>query len=335
MKRIIYFFYYLKITNLEQFLTFFQYVKRQKGISSLSLMADIVYSSFRYKVSILDYFFFRFFDLNKIKRKTYAGTGYMYEYQLAMNPKISRSSLENKIEFLNMYKQFIIRQYVTLSDLKIDITSAEKILNNHSGKMVLKLSTGQVGAEVSVEKCIGYSPLTLIEKMEREGFDLVEEFVVQHSELMRMSPSGLNTIRIFSQLDEKGEVVFLGGRLRLSIDSTVDNMAAGNLAAPIDMETGIVNGPGVYSDITKESATIHPVTRQIIPGFQIPFWRESVRMISQAAKFFPQNRSIGWDIAISEKGPELIEGNHNWCKLLWQLPVNQGLKHMIEPFRLQ
>jgi len=25
-----------------------------------------------------------------------------------------------------------------------------------------------------------------------------------------------------------------------------------------------------------------------------------------------------------------IEGNHDWCKLVWQLPVNKGLKSMLE-----
>jgi hypothetical protein len=53
-------------------------------------------------------------------------------------------------------------------------------------------------------------------------------------------------------------------------------------------------------------------------------------MVRKAAVLFPENRSIGWDIAITKDGPELIEGNHNWCKLLWQLPVKQGLKKDLE-----
>ena len=52
----------------------------------------------------------------------------------------------------------------------------------------------------------------------------------------------------------------------------------------------------------------------------------------KAASEMPENSSVGWDIAITENGPELIEGNHNWCKLLWQLPVKKGLKHVLDKY---
>ena len=107
-------------------------------------------------------------------------------------------------------------------------------------------------------------------------------------------------------------------------------MAAGNLAAPIDEKTGIVNGPGVYSDITKEPDRIHPITGIPIVGFQVPYWKEIIDMTKRASLKHPQNRSIGWDIVVTEDGPGFIEGNHDWCKLLWQLPVNKGLKHKLD-----
>src|SRR5690625_1689376 len=122
----------------------------------------------------------------------------------------------------------------------------------------------------------------------------------------------------------------LGCRLTISVNSPVDNMAAGNLAAPIDEGTGQLSGPAVYSDITKPEQEYHPVTRVKIPGFQIPFWEETINMVKKAAKMHPQNKSIGWDIVITEKGPGLIEGNHDWCKLLWQLPVKKGLKSALQ-----
>jgi hypothetical protein len=196
---------------------------------------------------------------------------------------------------------------------------------------VLKGSHGQVGAEVEVINCSKYSSSSLTAYMERMKYDLAEEYVVQHPLLMDLSPSGLNTVRVFSQLYEGG-VEFLGARLRVSVNSPVDNMAAGNLAAPVDMETGVVNGTGVYSDITKEEKRVHPVTGKAITGFVIPHWDKVIELVKSAAFHTPENRSVGWDIAITETGPELIEGNHNWCKLLWQMPVKRGLKAELEKY---
>ncbi len=61
-------------------------------------------------------------------------------------------------------------------------------------------------------------------------------------------------------------------------------------------------------------------------------WKESIELVKQAALHRPENRSIGWDVVITEKGPELLEGNHNWCKILWQLPINKGLKNILEQY---
>jgi len=162
-------------------------------------------------------------------------------------------------------------------------------------------------------------------------FDLVEEYIVQHPDMMRLSPSGINTVRLITQ-ETNGRIEVLAARLRISINSNVDNMAAGNAASPVDPITGKVTGPAVFSDITKPDITVHPVTGVEIPGFQLPFWNEILEMVKKAAMSIPENRSIGWDVAITPKGPLLVEGNHNWCKLLWQLPVRQGLKKELEKY---
>jgi hypothetical protein len=159
---------------------------------------------------------------------------------------------------------------------------------------------------------------------------LVETYIVQHPDLNKLSPSGVNTVRIFTQLTAQGEVEILGCRQRISINSPVDNLAAGNIAAPINESTGIIDGPGVYSDITKSPESKHPLTGIDIVGFQVPFWKECLELVDRAAKKHPQNKSIGWDIVVTEQGPGLIEGNHDWCKLVWQLPVNEGLKRLLE-----
>ena len=329
-KRILYLGYYLKELDRERFRKFLHFTVKEKGASKLSLLFDILSSCLKYNISILEYFQFNFYELPEVERKKYAGTGFMYEYQLWMNPKAARELLENKLQFLKHYSNFVKHDFSSLAELEINPEIGERLLANPSGKIVLKASSGQCGTGVEVRESRAFTVASLINRLKETGNDLVEEFVIQHDELMRLSPSGLNTLRLITYLTDDNRVEFLGARLRITVNSFVDNMAAGNLAAPVNIASGKVEGPAVYSDITKTDETNHPLTKTEIIGFQIPFWKESLKMVEQAALMSQGNRSIGWDVAITNHGPELIEGNHNWCKLLWQLPVKKGLKNELK-----
>ncbi len=332
MKRIAYFFYYLKELDRKKLNKFISFVAASTGKSIFSIWKDIIVSSLKYNVSILEYFNFHFYKISEADKNTFAGTGYMYEYQLLMNPKDKRFVLEDKIVFLQEYAAYVKHSFVPIQNIDADNKSVQAVLQNASGKLVLKDSKGQCGNGVKVIPTKGLNSTSLKAALTETGNDYAEEFVTQHSDLMRMSPSGLNTIRIITQLNKKDEVDLLGCRLRITINSSVDNLAAGNIAAPIDDATGKVTGPGVYSDITKPDENNHPVTGTGIPDFQVPYWKETVAMVKAAALANKGNRSIGWDVAITQTGPELIEGNHDWCKLLWQLPVKKGLKPVLEKY---
>jgi hypothetical protein len=293
---------------------------------------DILKCIFRYNTSIMDYFIFKFYELNEKERNKWAGTGYMFEYQSIMNPKESRHILANKIEFYYNYPQFISHSMCTLIDLKENNIKAKIVLENPKGKIVVKNSLGQCGWNIEILKTIEYPRISLIEYMIIKGFDLAEEFIEQHPTLASLSPSGLNTIRIITQINKRNEIEIIGARLRISINSIVDNLASGNIAVPIDVKTGKVCGIGIYSDITKPDVEKHPITGVPFLGFEIPFWNQTVDLAIRGAKIHPENRSIGWDIAITSIGPEFIEGNHNWCKNLWQLPEKKGMKAILDSY---
>jgi len=332
LKRVVYFGYYLKELNKKKFFKFSNYVVENYNISKGKLWLDVVVSSLKYNISILDYFYFRFYKLNKEERKEYAGTGYMYEYQLKMNPKSKREILENKLQFLEKYSKYISHKYASKEYFMNDELVARKLLENKSKRLVIKSSDGQCGEGIQVLKLDELSEKEVLQKIQSSDNDLIEEFIIQHDDLMKLSSSGLNTVRIFTQL-RNGSVDILGARLRITINSYVDNLAAGNIAASINEDTGKVNDMGVYSDITKQYELKHPISGVEIIGFQVPFWKESLEMVKEAALRYPENSSIGWDVAITNEGPELLEGNHNWCKLLWQLPAKKGLKFNLEKYR--
>ena len=327
--RFLYLGYYVRRLDIAMFKRFIAHASKSSGEPRLRLLLESVLSSLTYNVSPLEYFQFGFPGKQRSYRNEWSGTGYMYEYQRVMNPPDARSVLDDKRKFFTAYNKFFRHQVFTFSELAADAEYFET-LQTPSRKIVMKVSDGKCGSQVEVLDATGLSRETVLARMEDGGYDMAEQFVVQHPDLSRLSPSGVNTVRIITQLTSTGNVEILGCRLRISIDSEVDNLAAGNIAAPIDEQTGEVYGPAVYADIASTEETIHPVTKEPIVGFKVPFWADCLQLARDAALHDTRNRSIGWDIAVTDNGPGLIEGNHDWCKLVWQLPVKRGLRPLLD-----
>lgn len=329
--RFFYLAYYIKQLNWEQFRRFLTFAEEHTGKRHLRLWLELLRDSLVYNISVLEYFQFGFYKgLPAEEKRRWAGTGYMYRYQRLMNPPRKRRMLDDKRLFYKHYRQFFKHRVYTLKDIEGDLLYAYKALQQP--KVVLKTTNGKCGRGTVFFESSHFTPVSLRDYMRREGYTLAETFAAQHPDLQRLSPSGVNTVRIFTQLNAEGGVDILGCRQRISVNSSVDNMAAGNLAAPIDEATGLINAPAVYSDITKAPVSVHPITGVPIVGFQVPFWEDCLELAIDAALAHPQNRSVGWDIVVTPDGPGLIEGNHDWCKLVWQLPVHKGLKQVLETY---
>ena len=329
IRRLIYLGYYIKRMNWQLLRRFMHYVRNEQGIGSARQMMLIMVDSLRYNISPLEWYQFGFSTLEPTEKGTWAGTGTMYEFQKKANPPGARTVLADKRRFYDAYREFFRHPLWSIDELQANPELIRRILREHE-RLVFKDATGNCGASVQVVNTSELDADKLMAWMKEHKVDVVEGFAQQHADLNALSPSGVNTVRIFTLLNQKGEYRVLGCRLRISVNSPVDNMAAGNMAAPIDKDTGIVGGPGVYSDITKAPSFIHPITKTSIVGLQVPFWHETLELVRCASLLHPENRSIGWDIVVTPEGPGLIEGNHDWCKLVWQLPVSQGLKHLLD-----
>jgi hypothetical protein len=329
-KQILYLGHWPIVVDKAEFTSFLNYAQKISGRSKISLLADMLYCVFFYNISIEEYLQFNFCTANKKERGEYVGNRLMQEYQIKMNPGSDNNIFLNKLKFLEIYAPFIKHGHASLADLQADNDSVAKILHSKSGKIVLKSLIGSGGEGIEVIPVNNLDSPAIIKHLAATRNDYIEECVVQHKDLMRLSPSGLNTLRIMTQLNNDDEVEILGAILRISINKTVDNWHAGNMAAPVNISTGIVEGPAFYMDITKPDEYYHPITGVEIIGFEIPYWKESIQTIKEIALYNKKCRAIGWDLAVTDNGPDLIEGNHDWDKVIWQRSAKKGLKSLIE-----
>lgn len=141
---------------------------------------------------------------------------------------------------------------------------------------------------------------------------IAQETVIQHPEMHRLNPCAVNTIRIVTVCKHGTPTVFCS-ILRVGTSSTgeKDNTSQGGIAVGIN-EDGSLFNQGIrkpqWGGVTEE----HPNTHVKFSDFVIPYYREAVELVLRAHTIFYQTRSIGWDVAITENGPVIIEGNDDW-----------------------
>jgi hypothetical protein len=157
-----------------------------------------------------------------------------------------------------------------------------------------------------------------------------EELVVQprlenHPSIARFSARGLCTLRIVTYFTAKmGRPDCLFSCWRMPVgEAHVDNFAAGGIAAAVS-ESGHLS-PAVGKNVSIGTFTHHPTTDARIAGERLPHWREMVELALTAHEKVREPYFVGWDIALVDEGPLLLESNTNWGVDLAQMPHNRPL----------
>lgn len=150
----------------------------------------------------------------------------------------------------------------------------------------------------------------------REQSYLVQECLVNHDQITSRTLSALSTIRILVCQDENWEPEVVHAYMRMSSDPAkiVDNVHAGGLASPVDIESGVI---GAATDLGLSSKVgwvdEHPTTGASITGFTVPLWEEAKDLARRAQRALGVFCVGGWDVAITPEGPVIVEGNHGPC----------------------
>lgn len=170
---------------------------------------------------------------------------------------------------------------------------------------------------------------------------VVEQYVVQHPKMSELSPAAVNTVRIVSVSSTTQPVTSGGEKIEIAYaalkmggkNSIVDNLVGGGVVAGIDLSTG-----QLVTDAADEEGNVyskHPATDKEIKGFEIPFFAEAIELVKTACEKKQLEGYLGWDIAITEDGPVMIEVNTVPGVILFSLPYaleHKGMKHVMEKF---
>ena len=161
---------------------------------------------------------------------------------------------------------------------------------------------------------------------------LVQERIVQHEKMSALCPSSVNTIRLQTVMDKDGNVIPFGPGVRIGREgSLVDNWALGGVFVGIDSETEKLKDIGILKPKYGTKVTEHPDTHVSFKGYDVPYYKKAEQMVVDLHKLMYRSHSIGWDIAITENGPVIIEGNDRWEISLIQA-VHGGMHYLKQYF---
>lgn len=149
-------------------------------------------------------------------------------------------------------------------------------------------------------------------ELSRSGGLLVQEQLQNHPALAPLAPGALSTVRILTLrgLDGRVRVVVAVCKLPTG-DAPTDHMRLGGVAAPVDVVTGRLGRAVGKGKPFLSPVDHHPKTGATIPGFQLPLWEEATALAVRAHDALERLVCVGWDVAILEHGPVIIEGNDN------------------------
>lgn len=131
---------------------------------------------------------------------------------------------------------------------------------------------------------------------------------------------GLHTLRIITLLPRNGAPEVLYAVLRIVTGgAAVDNFrvagggVTGNLIARVEAD-GTLAAPFRMSQDGHGLVRVHehPDTGRRLTGMKVPDWDGCVGLALRAAAAFPKLPCPGWDIAPTDEGPVIVEGNGGW-----------------------
>ena len=278
-------------------------VSKKTNKNLLFVLFDMTKCGLKYQAGYYDYQEFEFYNLNKEQRETYLTRGKNNEIIKKFNDKSKFYIFDNKEEMYKIYNKFLKRQWMVLNENNyndfLDFFKQNKVI-------IVKPIDGEGGKGIEKyeyindeESKIVYSSLLFKKQL------LVEQCIKQHPDMNKLYNKSVNTLRMFTFYKD-GQAYFLQAILKVGNGGVVDNFSIGGMYTYVDDE-GTVYAEAI--DQMDNKYYKHPISNETIVGFKVPMFKEAVGMVKEAAKVVPEMEYIGWDVAISEDGPVLVEGN--------------------------
>ena len=274
------------------------------GGNSYYWMLDMLWCFIRYGARPIDYVRFQFHKKSSSERNRYL-TIYRY-FRVIKHFGAFKDGVNGKIAEYKTYAEYIHREWLVL-DGNISLAQLENFINKHK-VVIAKPVGGDQGKGVVKIECGNIARvLKLLEDSRKEPY-IVEELIKNCDDIAAINPSSLNTVRVTTLILRDGSTKIVSIILRVGRpNSHVDNWGAGGVGYNFDIETGICNQYG--KDKKNRPYVYHPGSNVQMIGYRLPRFEELKQYVLNLSKVYPAARYVGWDVAITPNGFDLVEMN--------------------------
>ena len=308
--------------NLSKFLKNLNQVKEETGKSRISLFANFINCFIKTGGGYADYLNYKFYSKTNKELKEYATIKDQDIFYEIVSPSAYKTAFTIKYNFLNNFKKYINRDYFyqgTKEELKLFLTKHPQFIykptNGLGGHGVRKMSSNEIKDFDSFYKDIV------------ENGNQIEEIIIQHKEISKFASKSVNTLRIMT-FNYKNHSEILEAMMRIGDGNhDVDNFHQNGMGILVDKETGKLIGKAINKN--NEEFEKHPKTNIKFDGFQIPNWEIIKKTVLEASKENEHIHVVGWDVAVTEDGCTLVEGNRRPGFDLPQVLYKRGRKDIM------
>ena len=292
-----------KGTNKERLNKMIDIMALDNHVSKTRIKLDMYFNILTRGVGYTDYFRGNYYNLTSKEKDTFVTTKSFYKLISYLNDDKYEIVLHDKILFNTIFKKYLKREFIDLRETNLD---EFKIFLNSRKVVFAKDPVGYGGhgitkITVSKEKDLK----KLYEKLLTQKQYLIEEEIVQSKEVNEINPNVVCSLRICT-LYKDGKAYLVGNAFRINQDESeiigCTNDLYFSLGKDGKIDSNVIDD---YGKIYEE----HPLTHKKFKEVKIPDVKEAFLMCQEAALKLPQVRYIGWDIAFTDNGPVMVEGN--------------------------
>ena len=287
---------------------------------------SLLYWYYFYGFDFIDYCSFRFWELSAAERKSYISYRRNDVLRFRLSDPESHDLFLDKALFNEKFSQYIQRDWKLLSETT-PLDDLDSFMVRHPDVILKPLCDYGGHGVIKLSNKISDEEKRQIFK-DNDSRYIVEECIENNDNLKRLAPGSLNTIRFVTVIDKYGKLNVLVSVLRMGNGTSfLDNFQSGGLSCTIDPQTGELRGNAHGMNCTEFES--HPYSGIKFDGYKIDDFQKCLDLLKELTQVVPGARYVGWDIAITPRGIEVIEGNIPPGEYVTQIASGRGLWYEI------